>query len=492
MIVKRDGAISRPDNAFSWLSAMVLIGMLILPLYSSSKSIDLITVALFLNGCFGIAMLWVTISDAPYSLKQVHWVFYVTNFAVAPLFQYTSGIWPWGYCPTDERILQVCGLVFVWGCIFALASGRTQFIAQDKDRNNISLLSEKITFKLSPMARVLLPLGCIVCLVILMLIVGFENMFLRTSNTTDLDSSSLALIVGICPRAFIFGSFALLMLNARREHRYYAGVLVAGICMVLTCFPTALARFNVAAIYLGIAILAFPVFSKKRGLFAFTLIIGFLIAYPLFNAFKYIGAATSFEDSISTIVKSMTAGYTSGNYDAFSIMFWCFDYLSYFGSTYGRQLLGSVLFFVPRTIWPDKPVPSGELVFSTLHFHFTDLAFPLPFEGYLNFGMFGLLLFAFAYGLIVRYLDKKYWQSRLRHVGDGPSTLLLYYPFLLCLTFYMLRGAMMTTFTYVFGDLVVMVLLHLLANALNHRTEASYPCNELYQSKSFSIESPCD
>lgn len=87
MIVKRDGVISRPDNAFSWLSAMVLIGMLILPLYSSSKSIDLITGALFLNGCFGIAMLWVTISDAPYSLKQVHWVFYVTNFAVAPLFQ---------------------------------------------------------------------------------------------------------------------------------------------------------------------------------------------------------------------------------------------------------------------------------------------------------------------------------------------------------------------------------------------------------------------
>ena len=60
----------------------------------------------------------------------------------------------------------------------------------------------------------------------------------------------------------------------------------------------------------------------------------------------------------------------------------------------------------------------------------------------------------------------------MSHFGDSPSTLLLYYPFLLCLTFYMLRGAMMTTFTYVFGDLGVMALLHFLANLLNRKHEA--------------------
>lgn len=443
--------------------------MLALPLFCDANSIDMVSIALFVNGLFGVAMLWITMADAPYSLKQVHWVFYVTFFAIAPLFQYTSGVWPWGYSPSNARVLQVCALVLLWGVIFAFASGRTAFVAQEKDSKNINWLSRKLAFELTPMARVLLPIGCVISLLVLLRFVGFDNMFLRSTNKTDIDSSSLALTISVCLRAFVFGSFALLILNTRREHRYYGGTIIAGVCLILTCFPTALARFNVAAIYLGTAILLFPSFSKKRGLFSFLLILGFLVAYPLFNAFKYIGAAASLQEGVATIVGSMTAGYTSGNYDAFSVMFWCFDYLSLFGCTYGSQLIGAILFFIPRSIWPSKPVPSGELVFSSLNFHFTDIAFPLPFEGVLNFGLVGLPLFALTYGLIVRLVDRRYWESREKHTGDAPSTLLLYYPFLLCLSFYMLRGAMMTTFTYIFGDLAVMALLHLMANMLQRR-----------------------
>ena len=459
----------RPDNIFAWLSAMTLLFMLAVPLFGNTDKIDLVSIALFANGFFGVAMLWVAMAGAPYSLKQVHWVFYITFFAVAPLFQYVSGVWPWGYSPSNARILQVCLLVFFWGLIFVFASGRTDFVSQEYDSKNHKMLCGKLTFELTPMARVLLPLGCVACLIVLLKVVGLDNMFLRTTNKTDIDSSSLALTISVCLRAFVFGSFALLALNTRREHRYYGGTIVAAVCLILTCFPTALARFNVAAIYLGIAILLFPAFSKKRGLFSFLLIMGFLVAYPLFNAFKYIGAAASLQESIDTIVGSMTAGYTSGNYDAFSIMFWCFDYLSQFGCTYGSQLIGAMLFFIPRSIWPSKPVPSGELVFSSLNYHFTDIAFPLPFEGVLNLGWSGLPVFALCYGLVVRIVDSHYWKSRESYFGDVPSTLLLYYPFLLCLTFYMLRGAMMTTFTYVFGDLAVMALLHFAARMLKKR-----------------------
>lgn len=459
----------RPDNIFSWLSAITLLFMLCIPLFGNANKIDIVSIALFGNGFFGVAMLWITMAGAPYSLKQVHWIFYATFFAIAPLFQYTSGVWPWGYSPSNTRILQVCLLVFIWGLIFVFASGSTDFVSQNYDSNNHEMLCRKMTFELTPMARTILPLGCVACLVVLLKVVGFENMFLRTTNKADIDSSSLALIISVCLRAFVFGSFALLALNARREHKYYAGTIVAGICLILTCFPTALARFNVAAIYLGIAILLFPAFSKKRGLFSFLLIMGFLVAYPLFNAFKYIGAAASFHEGMETIVGSMTAGYTSGNYDAFSVMFWCFDYLGRFGCANGLQLIGAILFFIPRSIWPSKPVPSGELVFSSLNFHFTDIAFPLPFEGVLNFGLIGLPVFALGYGFVVRMVDTHYWKSRKSYLAGAPSTLLLYYPFLLCLTFYMLRGAMMTTFTYIFGDLAVMFLLHFIAEALKKR-----------------------
>lgn len=452
-------------NLFSLLSISILLTMLVMPLFVNSSGVNLITFALLINGLFGIVMLWMTMNDAPYSLKQVHWIFFVTFFAIAPLFQYTSGIWPWGYSPSDLMVLKTCVLVFIWGAIFAFVSGQTKTSMKKIGFDITDASNTQLTFKLTPFARALLPIGCVVCLIVLVRVIGLDNMFLRTTNKADVGSSSLSLIISVCFRAFEFGSFILLLLDAKKEHGHYSGVVIAGLCLLLTCFPTALARFNVAAIYLGIAIFIFSIFSKQRGLFAFILIIGFLIAYPLFNAFKYIGLAASLQDGLSTIAASMTAGYTSGNYDAFSVMFWCFDYLSQFGCTYGTQLIGALLFFIPRSIWPSKPVPSGELVFTALQFHFTDIAFPLPFEGCLNFGLIGLPLFALVYGFIVRVLDRRYWVARLLHKDGVPTTLLLYYPFLLCLTFYMLRGAMMTTFTFVFGDLAVMYLLQLIAKA---------------------------
>lgn len=462
----RDGQKKRLDNFFSWCSALVMIVILFSPLLRSDFIFDTVSLSLLLIGCFGISMLWVSMADAPYSLKQVHWVFYVTFFAVAPLMQYVNGVWPWGYTPSQSHVMHVCVLVLAWGIVFAAASGRTKFASQVRDSENSKWLNEKMTFFLPPLAKTLLPLGCVACLGVLVAVTGIDNMFLRTETHVDIGSSSISLVISVCLRAFVFGSFALLSLNARREKSGYGGVAIAGACLVLTCFPTALARFNIAAIYLGIAILLLPSFSRKRGLFSFVLIMGFLVAYPMFDAFKYIEGTDSLTEVIGVIANSMASGYSTGNYDAFSVMFWCFDYVKMFDFSYGGQLLGACLFFIPRALWETKPVPSGELVFESLNYHFTDISFPLPFEGYLNFGFIGLLLFALVYGLIVRKLDWNYWKSRFRHTEATPSILMLYYPFLLCLTFYMLRGAMMTTFTYVIGDLAVMTLLHYLVSIL--------------------------
>lgn len=460
------------QNLFSWLSELVLFIMLFVPISFESFNLDDITLLMILNGSFGIVMLWIAMADAPYSLKQVHWIFYVTFFAIAPLYQYTKGSYPWGYFPTEDSVRRTCILVFFWGAIFALASGRTHLVSQDKDKANAPWLCEKLYFQLTPLARLILPTGCIFSLLILVASVGFNGLFLRTTATVNFDSSSLSLIVTVCPRAFVFGSFALLLLNARREKKHYTSAIIAGICLVLTCFPTALARFNIASIYLGLAVLFFPSFSTKRGLFAFFLILGFLVAYPLFDAFKYIGEAASLDDAVFTIANSLTSGYTSGNYDAFSILFWCSDYIDLYGATCGRQLLGALLFFVPRNIWPEKPIPSGELVFKTFGRSFTDIAFPLPAEGWINFGIAGLLLFSLAYGVVVSKLDGAYWAYRKSQARSLPTVMLLFYPFLLCLSFYMLRGALMTTFTFIIGDFAVMVLLRHFATFLNKHSSS--------------------
>ena len=446
---------------------------------------DEISFVLLLNGLFGITALWLSMADAPYSLKQIHWIFYVAFFSVAPLNQYGLKEWPWGYFPTNEQILSVCGLTLIWGIVFAAASGRVKNASQNTLSCDNEILTKRIAFDLTSSSRQILLIVALLSYALLVYLVGFKNLFLRTSTSIDLSSSSLSLMASVCLRAFIFGSFALLTLNAMRAHRYYTGACVTGICLLLSCFPTGIARFNVAAIYIGLAILLLPIFSKKRGLFSFVVIVGFILVYPLLDAFKYAKADTSFSELIDSILKSLTYGYVSGNYDVFSIMFWCMDYVKNNEVCFGSQLIGALLFFIPRSIWPDKPIPSGDLVFTAAGRSFTDMSFALPFEGYINFGIVGLILFAAVYGFIINKLDTRYWSYRLSLNASKPSTLTLYYPFLLCLTFYMMRGAMMTTFTFVFGDLAVMVLLTSIASGL--RCGLNDRCLVYKQKKNYSI-----
>jgi len=93
------------------------------------------------------------------------------------------------------------------------------------------------------------------------------------------------------------------------------------------------------------------------------------------------------------------------HYDAWSELLATVKYVQVYGLTYGKQLLGVLFFFVPRSIWPDKPVGSGHLVAQNLlmtqyDMWFTNLSNPLPSEGYINFGIIGVALFAIILGKV--------------------------------------------------------------------------------------------
>jgi hypothetical protein len=51
--------------------------------------------------------------------------------------------------------------------------------------------------------------------------------------------------------------------------------------------------------------------------------------------------------------------------------------------TYGRQLVGALLFFVPSSLWPNKPIGSGTLVAENMlmtrySFWYTNISMPSP------------------------------------------------------------------------------------------------------------------
>ena len=58
----------------------------------------------------------------PFSLIQIHWIFYITFFVVAPLSQYIHGSVLWDYTISDELYMQTNILLLIWALVFGLCS----------------------------------------------------------------------------------------------------------------------------------------------------------------------------------------------------------------------------------------------------------------------------------------------------------------------------------------------------------------------------------
>ena len=121
----------------------------------------------------------------------------------------------------------------------------------------------------------------------------------------------------------------------------------------------------------------------------------------------------------------------------------------------GYQWLSAFLFFVPRGVWATKPISTGELVGNYLidqyQFNFNNLSNPMVSEGYINFGVLGVVIMAVFLAIItVKFM--KWLQS-----PNYLKNILAYY---LAIHFiFLLRGDFTNGFSYFIGTLIGVMIL---------------------------------
>ncbi len=146
---------------------------------------------------------------------------------------------------------------------------------------------------------------------------------------------------------------------------------------------------------------------------------------------------------------------TSGQFDAYENFVWTTVMCKEEGLTNGRQLLGNLLFFVPRSWWPEKPVGSGQVIGEYLKINYgmpnTNIANPLPSEGYINFGIIGVLIFGWVFGFLLKKSES--WNNHL------PLQNAMFFLFI-GLVVFIVRGDLMASFAYTFGVLFAGVVLN--------------------------------
>lgn len=127
------------------------------------------------------------------------------------------------------------------------------------------------------------------------------------------------------------------------------------------------------------------------------------------------------------------------------------------GHSYGRQLAGTVFFFVPRSIWTDKPHDPGTRVGEWMGMPYPNLSSPLWSELWLDFGPLGMAIGFAGAGYAAARADRRYVRRTADDTGPGniPAVVV---PLVAGYAFILLRGSLLQGMGRV-GIAVVCVLL---------------------------------
>ena len=204
--------------------------------------------------------------------------------------------------------------------------------------------------------------------------------------------------------------------------------------MLISCFPTSLSRLRTAAYYIPLLLLFFPNL-KKRNRYVYIFIFGILFIFPFLNQFRYWGTEEiSFKPNFEM--------FRTMHFDSYQSLAFV---LQNGIITYGQQLLLVFLFWVPRSIWPDKPYMSGRMVAHEYDLWFDQISMNYFAEGYLNFGFGGIFIFTIILAYITSMFDKIYWKY---NNGNIKTFYAPFFLFFVSIYFFFMRGDLMFGFQY--------------------------------------------
>ena len=497
------------------LLLVAITGLLILASEQWVQTDWFVILSFCINILVFIFQLMLSLWARPFGLDFLFWLFNLFFFGFAPLLQYATNVYAWDLKPETHQIWQTNLLVLLWsfaymvGRLFADHYHRKGWHAskvsltkrfgliinsylikfaiwleqcsvwkringsiakigpslerkiQDCHNKKENDFGEKILTGVSILYQKLLArdrltkvMDCMLVVSVLITIfhigkIGFWNLFSRaTANLAVGGQTATLLFTHIMKNTVLFVA-AFHVVRAVAKKRLNGRTVVALLCLLISCFPTALPRNMMASFYAGLLILLIPQTRKGRW-YALLIVGGLILLFPAVEIFRNMYSMENV-DVGALLAHSFNTTYLGGHYDAHQNTVSAFNYVSEFGITWGRQMLGALLYFVPRALWPGKPIGTGAMLMQELNqFYFSNVSASLMLEGYINFGIIGVFLFGIIVGFAACTVDRAYWKEKRRW-----ALIRVIYPFTIFQFFFMLRGDMMSSWAYLSAQVVV-------------------------------------
>ncbi len=173
------------------------------------------------------------------------------------------------------------------------------------------------------------------------------------------------------------------------------------VTLVTVVNPISSARYTFGTVAFALAVYAGALRTRFRvRMTLLGTIVAFLFIFPIADAFRR---------SEVRVVRSGFFGEYRANPDYDS--FWQIaNALSYWVDGLvepGRQLMGSLLFWVPRSIWPDKPADTGVVLAQYRGYSFENLSAPIWAEMLVNGGIVAVALGFLVLGPLIAAMDAR-------------------------------------------------------------------------------------
>lgn len=433
------------------LNSMILLITLVIIIFSYITNMNLLN-AIKTNVIVSfilislIVIINILTDKRKFSLNKTFWYFNFFFLFLAPFLQYISNYHMWGYYISDELHIKTNLWIIIWMLIYTFVNKVVKI--ENRDKKEIKEI--KITKK---MLNVFLVIS-IVALILGIALIGFSNLFERSKNNVDLGADNISgVIVSFIRTIPVYATlYAIYYYQKNKTGILY--IIILFMVTILLNYPVSITRYWIGAVYIGLMIILLRRKLKNKT-FDIGMIAVFAIIFPIFQLFKWYNLSDLINGNVK--IDNLINVYNNADFDAYSMFARAFLYVEKISITYGKQLFSSIFFFIPRSIWNTKAIPTGQLIAEAQNQWFTNLSCPLIAEGYMNFGYVGIIIYAVLIGIGIKYLDNLYWNKE----KDIRIAIDFVYPFGIGLLIFLLRGAFHPVVVYTFSFFLFVIVWRL-------------------------------
>lgn len=284
---------------------------------------------------------------------------------------------------------------------------------------------------------------------------GVESFLVKRSEfdrETFGDNSAVRELILASLKSLSFGAiFYLLAFKSKvNSFMWIIYFLLSSILFFIINYPLALPRFIFFSYIIVIFCFYIPPSLKSKFLVLTIFGLGITTIFPYFSYITRGDMDNEFSINMLEYYQS------SGDFDGFQSIINAVVYVEKYGYTFGSQIISSIFSFVPRSIWNSKSEPTGAISASAAGYDYINISSPLPAEFYIDFGIFGVILFSLIFGYFLRFFDQKSLNGNKINLNFIISVLLI------SLIPIISRGSLLAILNSIYAEIFVFALLYFL------------------------------